>query len=336
MAGDASKPIATVTKYHADRFEESICESLSGLAQQVEPGVVTWIQVKGYGDVGALQELGESFGLHGLAMEDAINSHQRAKVEVYDDHLFIVLQMVAANSHVESAQLSLFLGKDFVLTLQQEEADCLAPVRERLRKGRGRMRSQGADFLAYSIVDAIIDSYFPAVDSYAERLEWLDEEITGGQAKNLTEEIQNVRANLMALRRLIQPLRDSLVALMPDPHSLISDETQFYFRDCFDHTIQLIELLDAYRETCASLRDYYITAINLRMNEIMKILTIVSTIFIPLSFVASVYGMNFDTSLPGNMPELHWPYGYVVILGLMASVTFGQFLFIWRKGWLSS
>ncbi len=336
VAGDASKPIATVTKFCSDRFEEVVHESLSGLAQEIEPGVVTWIQVKGYGDVGALKELGESFGLHGLAMEDSVNTHQRAKVEVYDDHLFIVLQMVTATDHIESDQLSMFLGRDFLLTLQRGETDCLEPVRERLRKGRGRIRSLGADFLTYSIVDAVIDAYFPAVDGYAERLERLDEQISTGKAENLTEEIHNIRANLMALRRLIQPLRDSLVGLMPDPHSLISNDTQFYLRDCFDHTIQLIELLDTYRETCGSLRDYYMTAINYRMNEIMKILTIVSTIFIPLSFVASMYGMNFNTSVPGNMPELNWPYGYPVILFLMASVAFGQILFIWRKGWLSS
>jgi magnesium transporter len=189
--------------------------------------------------------------------------------------------------------------------------------------------------LAYSIVDAVVDAYFPAVDEFAERLEQLDQEITAGHAKNLMGELHSIRANLMALRRLIQPLRDSLVGLMPDPHSLISSETQFYFRDCFDHTIQLIELLDTYRETCASLRDYYMTAINYRMNEVMKTLTIVATIFIPLSFITGMYGMNFNTRFPTNMPELNWPYGYLSVLVLMALVAIGQVMFIRHKGWLS-
>lgn len=334
VASNATKPVATVVKYNEQRYDEEVRQSLAGLANEVEPGTVTWVQVKGYGDVAAIEKLGVSFGLHGLAMEDSVNTHQRSKVEVYDDHLFVVLRMVTVKEHIESEQLSLFLGKNFVLTFQTGDADCLAPIRERLKKGRGRIRTLGADFLTYSIIDAVVDAYFPVVDLFAEKLESLDEKISTGAPQNIIDDIHDVRANLMALRRVIQPLRDSLVMLMPDPHALVGNETQFYLRDCFDHTIQLTELLDTYRETCSSLRDYYMTAINNRTNEIMKTLTIVATIFIPLSFIASLYGMNFNTSLPGNMPELNFPYGYLAVVTMMGIVGIGQLFFIWRKGWL--
>ena len=336
VASNATKPIATIVKFNEHQYHEEVRETLAGLNHEVEPGSVTWVQVKGYGDVEAIEKLGASFGLHGLAMEDAVNTHQRSKVEVYDDHLFVVLRMVTVNEHIESEQLGLFLGKNFVITFQKGDTDCLAPVRERLKKGRGRIRSLGADFLTYSIIDAVVDAYFPVVDIFAEKLEVLDDKVSTGAPQSVIDDIHDVRANLTALRRLVQPLRDSLVMLMPDPHALVGNETQFYLRDCFGHTIQLTELLDTYRETCSNLRDYYMTSINNRTNEIMKTLTVVATIFIPLSFIASLYGMNFNTNLPGNMPELNWPYGYLAVVMLMGLVGTGQLLFIWRKGWLGT
>jgi magnesium transporter len=263
-----------------------------------------------------------------------VNVHQRAKVEEYGDHLYIVLRMVGPGEHLETEQLSLFLGRNFVLTFQERPGDCFEPVRARLRHSRGRMRDTGADYLAYALIDAIVDAYFPVVDDCGERLEELDEQMSAGHSHDAMAVLHHLRGELMLLRRAIRPLRDELVNLMPDPNALIRPETQFYLRDCYDHTVQLIDLLDTYRELCSDLRDFHLSAVSNRMNEIMKVLTIIATLFMPLSFIAGVYGMNFNTALPGNMPELNWPYGYVLSLGLMLLVAGGMVAFFWRRGWL--
>lgn len=332
----ASPPAIHVIKYTASEFLEADVQDVHRVREYLSDGAVTWVNVDGLGDVGTLQHLSEIFGLHGLALEDVMSVHQRAKVEEYGDHLFIVLRMVSLREHLESEQLSMFLGKNFVLTFQKRSGDCLDPVRDRLRQARGRIRQAGADYLAYSLIDAVVDAYFPVVDEYGERMEQLDEQVATGHSPHFMEALHTVRLDLMTLRRAIRPLRDALILLMPDPHSLISDETQFHLRDCYDHTIQLMDLLDTYREMCSDLRDYYMSALNNRMNEVIKVLTIIATIFIPLSFIAGIYGMNFNTAHPANMPELNWPYGYVFALLLMGVVGLGLLWFIWRKGWLAS
>jgi magnesium transporter len=334
LPADAAQPSIQVIKYADGQFLEEPVEDVRCIGDLLDDQSVTWVNVSGLGDAEVLHALSDVFGLHGLAMEDVVNVHQRAKVEEYEDHLFIVLRVVSKNEHLESEQLSMFVGKNFVLTLQQLAGDCLNPVRERLRLSRGKIRQAGADYLAYTVIDTVVDTYFPIVDEYGERMERLDEQLSSGHSPQFMVELHEVRGDLMTLRRAIRPLRDALIHLMPDLHSLISESTQFYLRDCFDHTIQLMDLLDTYREMCSDLRDYYMSSINNRMNEVMKILTIIATIFIPLSFVAGVYGMNFNPQLPGNMPELNWPYGYVFALLLMGSVGLSLLAFIWRKGWL--
>jgi magnesium transporter len=331
---DAPRPKIHVTRFNATELLEEDVSDIRRVRELLDGKSVTWVNVDGLGDAEVLKELSELFGLHALALEDVVHVHQRAKVEEYEDHLFIVVRMLSLEERLVDEQLSIFLGKNFVLTIQERSGDCLNPVRERLRKSRGRIRQAGADYLAYAIIDAVIDAYFPVVDGYGERLERLDEELTVGNSPRLMEALHEIRGHLMALRRAIRPLRDSLILLMPDPNSLITEETQFHLRDCYDHTIQLIDLLDTYRELCSDLRDFYMSAINNRMNEIMKVLTIIATIFMPLGFIAGVYGMNFNTRLPGNMPELNWPYGYVFALMLMGVVGAGLLVFIWRRGWL--
>lgn len=335
VAADAPRPTISIIKYSESEFQELQIPDVGNLTEFVDDTSVTWVDVDGLGDVETLLKLSEVFGLHGLALEDVVNVHQRAKVEEYGDHLFIVLRMVSLDDHVKSEQLSMFLGKNFVVTFQEQPGDCLEPVRDRLRKARGRVRKAGADYLAYALIDAVVDAYFPVVDDYGERIEMLDEQLSAGNPAHFMDALHDVRNDLMMLRRAIRPLRDALVLLMPDPHSLVSDETQFHLRDCYDHTIQLMDLLDTYREMCADLRDYYMSSVNNRMNDIMKVLTIIATIFIPLSFIAGIYGMNFNTKQPGNMPELNWPYGYLFALLIMAVVGVGLLGFIWRKGWLS-
>lgn len=336
VAADAAQPSIRVITYDDDELVETVVTDVAQLRDLLEEDAVNWVHVDGLGNVAMLHELSEIFGLHGLALEDVVNMHQRAKVEEYGDHLFIVLRMVLTGEHVHGEQLSMFLGRNFVLTLQQHPCDCLDPVRDRLRKARGRIRETGPDYLAYAVIDCVVDAYFPVVDECGERIEQMDEEITTGYSPNYMESLHGVRTDLMALRRAIRPLRDALVLLMPDPHALIGEETQFYLRDCFDHVIQLIDLVDTYRELCGNLRDYHLSVVNNHMNEIMKVLTIIATIFIPLSFIAGVYGMNFNTAQPGNMPELNWPYGYFVALGVMATTALSLLWFIWWRGWLKA
>ncbi|MEL7499849.1 MAG: magnesium/cobalt transporter CorA [Planctomycetota bacterium] len=297
---------------------------------------VTWINISGHGDVDLFRQLADRFGLHRLALEDVVNTHQRPKIEMYEDHLFIVLRMVSLGAQLDQEQVSLFVGKDYVLTIQERGGDCFDSVRNRLRQSRGKIREMGADYLAYALIDSIIDSYFPVVDHYGEQMERLDEEITSGVSTKTMQLIHGLRIDLMALRRAIRPLRDALNQIKPDDESIFRKETHYYLRDCYDHAIQIIDLLDNYRELCANLRDYHMSVVSNRMNEVMKTLTITGTIFIPLTFIAGIYGMNFNTQLPGNMPELNLPYGYVFAWILMIATGLGLLAFVWRKGWLES
>jgi magnesium transporter len=335
VAAGASPPAIRVIKYSASEFLEEDVQDLARVRELLDEESVTWVNVDGLGNVETLEQLKEIFGLHGLALEDVVNVHQRSKVEEYGTHLFIVLRMVALNEHLENEQISMFLGKNYVLTLQEQPGDCFNPVRQRLRNSRGRIRERGADYLAYALIDAVVDGYFPVVDEYAELMERLDERLTAGQTDGFTQVLHTVRGDLMTLRRAVRPLRDALLRLIPDHEAFISDDIRPYLRDCYDHSIQLMDLLDTYREMCSALRDFHMSVVNTRMNEIMKVLTIIATIFIPLSFISGVYGMNFNTRYPANMPELNWPFGYMFALALMGGVGLSLLLFVWKKGWLS-
>jgi magnesium transporter len=233
-------------------------------------------------------------------------------------------------------QLSLFLGQGFVVTFQERVGDCFDPVRARLRKG-GPIRTRGPDYLTYALIDALVDSWFPVLEQHGERLEDLEDEILVHPARRTIARIHELRRDLMALRRAVWPLRDALGALCRDPTPLIAGETRTYLRDCYDHAVQIIDLLESGRELSADLTDAYLSNINNRMNEIMKVLAVIATIFLPLSFIASVYGMNFHTDKsPWNMPELAWRFGYPFALGLMVLTVIGMLFFFWRRGWLRS
>ena len=328
-----------VIKYDRDKIEEHDIQHVSQISDLICESCVTWVNVNGLGNVKTLQELAELFHLHRMAVEDVVNVNQRPKVEEYDDHLFVILKVISINSstrHLDSQQVSMFFGKNYILTFQEHAGDYFDPVRKRLRNAKGRVRELGVDYLAYSLLDAVVDAYYPIVDIYGERLERLDELLSAGHPGNFMGVIHNTRGDLTTLRRAIRPLRDELLILVRDSHPLISKETIIYLRDCYDHGYQLIDMLDNYREMCSDLRDYYLSIVNNRMNEVMKVLTITSTIFIPLSFIVGLYGMNFNPQLPGNMPELNWSYGYVYVLSLMLAIASGLLYFVWRMGWLSS
>jgi len=265
-------------------------------------------------------------------LEDVVNVHQRPKVEDYDEHLFFVGRMVYRNQTIETEQLSLFLGESFVLTFQERAGgDCFSPVRDRIRKAAGRIRSHGADFLAYCLIDALVDAYFPVIELYGDRLEELEEEVLDKPSPRSVHTIHQIRRDLLMLRRAVWPLREAINGLQRNDCPVFSADTRLYLRDCYDHTIQILDLVEAYRELVSDLMDVYLSSISTKLNEVMRVLTVFSTIFMPMTFVASIYGMNFN-----YMPELKSPLGYPLVLAIMAGIFIGQLVYFRRKGWLGS
>jgi magnesium transporter len=295
---------------------------------------VTWVNVDGLGDSAVLARIGEAFDLHDLALEDVVNVGQRPKVEEYEDHLFIVLGMPASRDTAHVEQVSLFLLRDTLITFQERPGDCLEPVRKRIHQGRARIRGAKSDYLAYAVIDAVIDSFFPLLEQYGERLLDLEGRLLAGKDVSATA-LHDISSDLLHLRRFIRPLRDLTSALAHVETNLVAEETRPFFRDCYDHALQLIDLVETYRDLASSLLELFRANEANRMNEVMKVLTIMATLFIPLTFVAGIYGMNFNPEAsPWNMPELNWFLGYPAALGVMAATAVGMLLFFHRKGWI--
>lgn len=296
---------------------------------------VTWINVDGLGDADVLRRFGELFHIHALALEDVINVHQRAKLEHYPEHQFLVFHQIELSEKLQTEQISLFFGKNFVLTFQEEAGDCLDPVRERIRNVVGPLRTLGPDYLAYAILDASVDHYFPVLEQFGEILDTLEQQIISSAETTTMAEIHEIKRRLLTLRRKIWPLRDVLNTLVRDPVPHVTDMTRVYLRDCYDHVMRVIDLLEMYREVASDLLEFQLSSVSYKINEVMRVLTVIATIFIPLTFIAGVYGMNFDTSVsPWNMPELKWYYGYPLVMGLMAAVALGLLYFFFQRGWL--
>ncbi len=296
---------------------------------------ITWINVDGVGDTATIAKLGEIFDLHRLALEDVVNVHQRAKAEIYQKHYFIVARMAEMNSQLEFDQLSLFLGANYILTFQEYPGDCFDAVRERIRKAGGKIRTAGPDYLAYALLDATIDNYFPLLERYGEKLEALEDEVVLQPEKEIVGRIHEVKRDLLALRRAIWPLREAISSLAREESSLISAETRIYLRDCYDHVIQIIDLLENYRDIASSLMEVYLSSLNNRMNEIMKFLTMFTALFAPMTLIAGIYGMNFNTEKsPLNMPELNWFWGYPFALLMMILIAVVMFFFFRKIGWI--
>ncbi len=296
---------------------------------------VLWVDVTGLGDADLISGIGRVFDLHPLALEDVVHTHQRAKVEEYAFGYYLVVRIPHhVDGCLELEQVSIFLGDKFVVTFQEREGDSFDPIRDRIRKSHGRLRRSGPDYLAYALLDAVVDSYFPFVEAYGDRLEDLEDRILTEPDQSVINSIHEVKRELLMIRRAVWPLREALNLLLREDHGRISEETRLYLRDVYDHTIQLVELTETQREIASGLLDVYLSSVSNRMNEIMKVLTIIATIFIPLSFVAGLYGMNFDRGSPFNMPELGWRYGYFFALALMAAIAGGLLFYFRRKRWL--
>ena len=315
-------------------FSEATTINAADLPALRSPTGVLWVDVVGLADHRAIQRVAEQFGLHPLAVEDITNTHQRPKAEVYEDHLFIVFRMVSPKGPVEGEQVSMVVGQGYVLTFQERPGDCFAPVRERLRQGKARIRAAGADYLAYALIDAAIDGFFPALEALGDTIETLEDAVVTDPERGQVEQLHHVKRDLLALRRAIWPTREMLNALLRDESSVITPATRPYLRDTYDHTVQLMDIVETYREIASGLLDVYLSSQSARLNEVMKVLTIIATIFMPMSFVASLYGMNFDPQHPWNMPELSWPYGYAFALAVMAAIATALLWWFKRKGWL--
>jgi magnesium transporter len=336
----ASKPIVRLMAYGpAGCVERELATPIDyeGIRQLLVDYPVTWINVDGLGDVEIVRRLGEIFGLHVLALEDVLNNHQRAKVEQYGDHLFIVARIIEGGARMDSDQLAIFLGDRFILTFQHLVGDCLDPLRERIRRGRGIVRTSGPDYLAYAMLDSVVDSYFPILEGFGEEIEDLETAIAESPTRVMIPKIHGIKRRLLVMRRAIWPLREALHVLVRDPIPLIHPDTRIYLRDCADHTFQIMDLVETYRELTSDLLDLYHSSLSNRMNEVMQVLTVIATIFIPLTFIVGVYGMNFDTKVsPWNMPELEWYWGYPAVWAVMLAVTAGLLYSFRRKGWFPS
>lgn len=332
---DAKPPRIHVLAYGPDTLLEREVKDIDEARELVGQHPVVWVELDGVEHAPTIQALGRAFGIHRLALEDLVNVPQRSKVEDYTDYLLIVARMAMRDPGLQTEQISIILGRGVVISVQERSGDPLDPIRTRIRGSIGRIRAAGPDYLAYALLDAIVDHYFPVVESVGDELEELEDEILLGAGRLTMTRLYGVKRDLATLRRAIWPARDALNSLVRDPYDLIEDETRVYLRDCYDHVVQSIDLIENYRELTSSLTDLYLSTISNRTNEIMKVLTIFAAIFIPLTFIAGVYGMNFDPEAsPWNMPELQWTLGYPFALGLMLLVGLALLGYFWRKGWI--
>jgi magnesium transporter len=328
----AAKPRITIFDYDQEHFEEKEAASIDECHPYKDMPTVTWINVCGLHDTSILETLGGCYGVHPLVLEDILNTEQRPKLEDFRDYIFVVLKMLylgRESSEVTAEQISLVIGPNFVLSFQERPEDVFEAVRERIRNAKGRIRSAGADHLAYALLDAVVDNYFVVLERFAGEIEDLEDQLVADPTAETLQDIHRTKRELIFLRRSVWPLREVLAALGRGDLPLIEQRTQPYIRDVYDHTIQVIDTTESLRDVVSGMHDTYLSSLSHRMNEIMKVLTIIATIFIPLTFMAGIYGMNFD-----YMPELNWHWSYPMLWAAMAGVGIAMVAYFRRKRWL--
>lgn len=322
----------TVIQYDADRFTEHAAAPEACAAEASAHTGVTWIDVDSVHDIPTLEILGRGFALHPLTIEDIASTEQRPKVEDYGHYVYIVVRMMheTAEAGLVTEQLSLILGERFVLSFQEGiRGDVFDPVRTRLRASKGRIRSLGADYLCYALLDAVIDNYFNVLEDLGDRIENVEDALIAAPTSEVLHRLHALKRELLDMRRGVWPLREVVAWMQRDDTPLVGEGTQIYLRDIYDHVIQVIDAIETSRDMLAGMLDMYMSSVSNRMNEIMKVLTIMSTIFIPLTFIAGVYGMNFSF-----MPELGWEWGYPAVLGVMALSVGGMLRYFRKRRWL--
>jgi magnesium transporter len=332
----AFKPVLFLMDFDAQALVEKTDCSLEEARQYFDSPNATWLHVQGMPDAGLVQAIGKAFDLHLLAMEDVMHTGQRAKIEAYEEQLFAIVSTPdIAAGEIAVAQLSLFLGDNWIISFFSGESDPFKAVRERARVDSSRIRKSGVDFLFYSLIDTAVDSIFPLMEDLGERIEGLELTVFDDPSREALDEIHQLKRELVLLRRLLWPQRDMLNSLIRDDHRQITSGTRLYLRDCYDHCVHALDLVESYREMASSLLEVYLSSLSNRMNDIMKVLTIIATVFIPLSFITGVYGMNFDrTASPWNMPELGMRYGYPLLMLFMLAVVVLMLVFFRRKRWI--
>jgi magnesium transporter len=318
--------------YDQATFEEQRFATVDDCLPHLERTGITWVNVEGVHDVDIIRHLGERFALHPLVLEDIVNTGQRPKIEDYDSYLFIVLRMLkpTGGGEFSSEQLSMILGSNYLFTFQEGiQGDVFDAVRERLRNGKGKSRGMGVDYLAYALIDAIVDRYFSVLEDMGERIVNLEEDLTLAPDTTTLHEINDIKKEIIFLRKAVWPLREAISFLERGDSRLLSPSTRLYFRDVYDHTVQVIDTVETYRDLLSGMLDLYLSSISNRINEVMKFLTVIGTIFMPLTFLVGVYGMNFK-----HMPELEWHLGYFILWGLMIGLSIAMIIYFRRKRWL--
>jgi magnesium transporter len=322
----------TVIDYDEKHFEEKEVEDVNECVVFKDKPTVTWLNVDGIHRVDIIESLGRCFGVHPLVLEDIFNTYQRPKMEDFGDYIFVVLKMLYYDDEedeIKTEQVSLILGENFVISFQEKKGDVFDTIRERIRSGKGRIRKMGADYLVYALMDSIVDNYFAIQEKVGERLEDMEEELLTNPSPEILHAIHNLKREMIFLRKSVWPLREVINGLKREESKLIRESTEIYFRDVYDHTIQVMDTIETSRDMLSGMLDVYLSSVSNKMNEVMKVLTIIATIFIPLTFLAGIYGMNFH-----NMPELTWRWAYFAVLGLMVVIGISMLFYFKRKKWL--
>ncbi len=321
-----------VIDFNSEKLEEKEIEKLEDVFQYKDSPTASWINIDGLHETKKIEALGAHFGVHSLVLEDIVNTRQRAKTEIYYDHIFIVMKMLRAGNadrEIAAEQLSLLIGDNYVITFQERVGDVFEPVRERLRTNRIRIRKGGPDYLAYSLIDAVVDNYFFLLDNMEEQLDNLEERLNADPNESVLQELYTMRKKISRVRKAVLPVRELVGALTREESPVMQENTLIYFRDVYDHAVRVSETIDTLRDMLAGMIDAYHTMMSNRMNEVMKVLTIIATIFIPLTFIAGIYGMNFQV-----MPELSWKYGYFAALVVMLVAAILMVIWFRKKKWL--
>jgi magnesium transporter len=318
--------------YNRETVKVTQISDIKGYLRNRDFQGVTWLDISGIHDISVIEQIGGKFNLHGLVLEDILNTFQRPKVEDFDENLFMVLKMLSYDTEKRelcSEQVSFVAGADWIVTFQEQPGDVFQPIRDRIRMDKGKIRKMKADYLLYALVDAIVDNYFVVMEAIGEDIEEIEAQLLDNPNPETLHQVQKLRKELIYLRKGVWPLREILNTLLRGESNLIEESTMVYLRDIYDHTIQVIETTETYRDMVAGLQDLYLSSVSNRMNEVMKVLTIIATVFIPLTFIAGIYGMNFEF-----MPELKWKFGYFMTWIVMGCVGIGMFIYFKRKKWM--
>jgi len=322
----------SVIDYNEQSFQEKEISAIEECLQFKETSTVTWINVDGIHEINLIDKLGRQFELHPLILEDILNTGQRPKFEDFDKYIFVVLKMLSyddENQAVQAEQVSLVLGPNFVISFQERVGDVFEQIRDRIRNAKGRIRKMGSDYLCYALIDAIIDNYFAILEGFGERIESMEEELVAEPTEKTLQQLHTLKREMIFLRKSVWPLRELISALQRSESSLIQKSTGIYLRDVYDHTIQIIDTIESFRDMISGMLEIYLSSLSNKMNAVMKVLTIIATLFIPLTFVAGIYGMNFK-----YMPELEWHWAYPAVWLVMVTVAVIMLIYFRKKKWL--